>query len=142
MDQRVFAPQTVTFPATLSVAVFTAAAIIAFLSAAFFTWRAIASRDPLLLTLALVAAGGTVAFTYEAYAIQTRLVPTISRVAAIAFQEHPRIWFAIYFPLLFLAGALALHFSRLMSIHWWVPVGGVIAFAAGAVTAWKTNWLP
>ena len=39
-------------------------------------------------------------------------------------------------------GALALHFTRLMSIHWWVPVGGIIAFAAGAVTAWKTNWLP
>src|SRR5205823_1484507 len=80
MDQRVFAPQTVTFPATLSVAVFTAAALIALLSSAFFTWRAIASRDPLLLSLALVAAGGCVAFTYEAYAIQTRLVPTISRV--------------------------------------------------------------
>jgi cytochrome c oxidase assembly factor CtaG len=142
MEQRVFAPQTITFPATLEVAVFSAAALIAFLSAAFFTWRAIASRDPLLLSLALVAAGGCVAFTYEAFAIQTRLVPTISRVVAVAFQEHPAIWLSVYFPLLFLGGALALHFTRLMSIHWWVPVGGIVAFLAGALTAWKTNWLP
>ena len=78
-----------------------------------FAWRFFASL--FWIALALIFQGLAIFFIYEAVAIFTRVVPTISFVSSYEFLKHP---------------------------VWWVTLACMIAFALGALVTHFTHWTP
>ena len=65
---------------------------------------------------ALMFAGLAVWFVYETVAVWTRIVPTISEVAAFELLKHPIWWITAACMVCFALGALVTHFSH------WTPI--------------------
>jgi hypothetical protein len=147
MIQRAFSPQTIRWPSDHVAAVFFAlVAALTLAGAIYFFVRSLRFGDPLRGSLAVIAAGFTVAMAYEVFALWTG-APTISRVTNQAFQAHPVRWSVVYLVVMLATGALVIHFTRSVgAIHHNsnVPtaVGGLAALVIGMVLSWKSNWLP
>jgi hypothetical protein len=67
----------------------------------------------LFAALALGFAGVAGLMVYEALSLLTRKVPTISRIATVAYLEHPKWFVSIACGVSFTLGALVTHFT-----HW------------------------
>lgn len=76
-------------------------------------WRVFASL--FWVALALIFQGLAVFMSYEAVAIFTRKVPTISFVTSYEFLRHP---------------------------VWWVTIACLVAFGLGALVTHFTHWTP
>jgi len=56
-------------------------------------------------------------------------------IAGLAFLQHP-VWSRVAMGLLMtVGGALVIHFTRLISVNWWVLALGVVVYLGAAVGA-------
>lgn len=146
MIKRALGPSGAGWPSNGVAAVFfSALAALALGAFIYFLVRSVQLRDPLRGSLAIIAAGFTVALAYQVLALLVPGHPTISQITHHAFETHPRVWDAIYLAIMLGAGALVVHFTRQAAdgeSNLPVVVGGIIALALGMVISYKSNWLP
>lgn len=130
-------------PAPVSGAIFLAASLVAALSSALMMARAFESQDPLRAGFAVMLAGLAIALAYEVWALETRLEPTISRITALAFVQHPVVWLVFYLGFMALAGALPFHFLFLNHRgHWAIIALGTAVMLGGAALTYFRGWTP
>ena len=107
----------------------------------------IQSRQTFAIALILMLAGLAAAMGYEAAAVwqqnQSQL-PSVSQLANRAFRTNETVWIAVYFAVTLVAGALTLHFTRLVQQppQWGLLATGVLFMINGAALAYWFNWLP
>lgn len=82
-------------------------------------------------------------FGYEAAALLTGKIPTLSRATDLAYVGNPVLWLSIYVVLMMAVGALSIHFTRTAnSWHWGTALLGMMAFGIGCLITVLTNWVP
>ena len=133
------AAQRVVASEAVSAALFALVAIAAFAFGLFMAAQA--SLDTSYLrtlrwALAFLSVGFSAALAYETVALATHRTPTISIIIEGAFRTHPIVWVIVFGIMMGLAGALALHFTRVAA----VSTGVVAAQRAFDATAHPLIW--
>jgi len=127
----------------VSAAIFAFAAVAFLAGAVYLTWQAIKHRDLLRESAAVIALGLAGAMAYEAAALATGRMATISVIVAQEFALHPLQWLAWFLPVPALGGALTFHFmARRREARWFVFLGGGVAYLLGGFLAFELHWLP
>ena len=118
-------------------AVYVASGLVLVVPVVYFAARAYTLLDPLRLALSMILLSFSLALWYEAAAVaqSRRSDPTVAVIAGLAFLQHP-VWSKVGMALLMtVSGALMIHFTRLISVNWWVLALGVVVYLGAAVGA-------
>jgi hypothetical protein len=111
---------------------------------------------PLRAGLALILLGLCVSMSYEAASVWQQAttdcakIPcrlTISQLANGAFNSSYKfVWGAVFLAIIFIAGLLTMHFTRLVQKHgqaeWGLLAAAVLFLTNGALIAFWFQWLP
>ena len=118
-------------------AVYVASGLVLIVPVVYFAARAYTLGDPLRLALSMILLSFSLALWYEAAVVaqSRRRDPTVAVIAGLAFLQHP-VWSKVGMALLMtVSGALMIHFTRLISVNWWVLALGVVVYLGAAVGA-------
>lgn len=103
---------------------------------------AVAMRFGLLGSVGVILVGSSGTMAWEAVALWTRLLPTISLLTNLEYVRYPVPWLLVWAALMATCGALAVHFTYVKTYDWRVAVLGAVSLIAGAGLTVLTRWTP